>query len=55
MAADRARTAKNLQEILEGGDWSAKSRAYLVYIRSAYGDLAARAASAALVEDSDEE
>ena len=39
MAADRARKAKNLEEILHGGDWSEKSRAYLTYIRSAYGDV----------------
>ena len=55
MAADRARKAKSLQEILDGGDWSEKSRTYLTHIRSAYDDLDARVASAVLVQESDEE
>ena len=54
-AADRARKAKNLEEILHGGDWSEKSTAYLTYIRSAYGDVDARAAAVAFAEESEEE
>ena len=55
MAADIARKAKNLRQILDGGDWSQKSRAYLTYIRLAYGGVEAKTASAAFIEESDKE
>lgn len=48
---DRARKASSLEEILAVGDWSAKSRSYISYMRSAYGDIEARAACIAMAEE----
>lgn len=48
---DRARTATSLDQILAVGDWSAKSRSYVNYMRAAYGDVEARAATIAMAEE----
>ncbi len=40
-----------MEEILGEGDWAAKSKAYLRYIRSAYGEVDARAAVLAFVDE----
>ena len=44
-----------MEEILAEGDWSAKSKTYLRYIRSAYGDVDAKAAAMALAQEESEE
>ncbi len=51
IAAGRARYAMNLAEILEGGDWSAKTATYLKYMASAYGEVEARATHIALGQE----
>jgi len=56
MACDKARKSESLEQILHGGDWSPKSKSYLLYIASAYGDVEAKSAAQALAgEDSDED
>ena len=32
-------TAKVLEPVLDGGDWSPKSKAFLKYIQAVYGEL----------------
>ncbi len=51
VAADRARKAAPSEEILAAGDWAAKSKAYVRYIRSAYGHIGAKAAALAFVQE----
>ena len=55
IASETALTASTLEPVLGAGDWSAHSRAYVLYIASVHGNLGARAAAEALMEESDDE
>jgi len=54
VAAEVALRSEHLAEILETGDWSAKSRAYLRYIAAVHGELEARAVAGALAVGEEE-
>ena len=51
MAIDIARSSKDWKRVLEGGDWSEKSKAYLAYLAAVRGQIEAAAAAEAMAQD----